>query len=354
MFEFSATTLEDRQRTGYYREETKRDELQRQSASLNEFLDKLELEVNFRKAVESDVDRLCQLSERTTQFNTTGQQLIPSNTRKAMSASLSQLFVVEAVDRFGDYGKCGVVSVSPRRDIWNVDLFALSCRALGRNVEYRVCAALAKEAQLNGIIGFQFDFRTGPRNFPAYEFVGELLRQMGSMQKVAASNYISTEVLLNAEEARKAFFLDPTKLEVAYLRRKSLLSTENLTSARRCFHKALISDIPNVKNNDILEGKDDSYHRSLETRLVTPTQKILASIWRELLHLKTVKLEDDFFLLGGQSLIATQVASRVRDVFEIEVPLSILFEARTLRKLAQVIEDMMITDAEKMNEEDPT
>jgi amino acid adenylation domain-containing protein/non-ribosomal peptide synthase protein (TIGR01720 family) len=68
------------------------------------------------------------------------------------------------------------------------------------------------------------------------------------------------------------------------------------------------------------------------------TEQRLAGIWRELLGVPEVGVEDSFFALGGHSLLLTQVLARVRRVFELEPPLAELFQAATLAEQAQVIE----------------
>ena len=70
----------------------------------------------------------------------------------------------------------------------------------------------------------------------------------------------------------------------------------------------------------------------------TPVQEILADIWREILRVKEVGIHDSFFELGGHSLLGTQVISRVRDAFQIELPLRRLFEAPTINQLAACVE----------------
>jgi acyl-CoA synthetase (AMP-forming)/AMP-acid ligase II/acyl carrier protein len=66
----------------------------------------------------------------------------------------------------------------------------------------------------------------------------------------------------------------------------------------------------------------------------TPIEEMLAGIWCEVLELSQVGIHDNFFELGGHSLVATQVISRLRKVFEVEIPLRTLFESPTVEKLA--------------------
>ena len=66
-----------------------------------------------------------------------------------------------------------------------------------------------------------------------------------------------------------------------------------------------------------------------------PREQALAEIWREVLRTGQVGVEDDFFALGGHSILATQVLSRVRRELGVELPLRALFEAPTVRALAE-------------------
>ncbi|MFJ2264725.1 amino acid adenylation domain-containing protein, partial [Streptomyces sp. NPDC087844] len=84
----------------------------------------------------------------------------------------------------------------------------------------------------------------------------------------------------------------------------------------------------------------DAARRQL-TGYVAPssvTEELLAGVWAQVLGLERVGATDDFFELGGQSLLATQVVSRVREVFGAEIPLAALFDHPTVRALAALVE----------------
>ena len=73
----------------------------------------------------------------------------------------------------------------------------------------------------------------------------------------------------------------------------------------------------------------------------TLVEKVLAGIWSEVLAADKMSIQDNFFDLGGHSLKATQVASRVREAFRIELPVRNLFEAPTIADLAERIETIL-------------
>jgi len=76
----------------------------------------------------------------------------------------------------------------------------------------------------------------------------------------------------------------------------------------------------------------------------TPIEEVLAGIWANLIGCAQVGIYDNFFELGGHSLLATQIATRMRDTFQVEVPLRRLFEKPTVAELAELIEELRRTE----------
>jgi amino acid adenylation domain-containing protein len=68
-----------------------------------------------------------------------------------------------------------------------------------------------------------------------------------------------------------------------------------------------------------------------------PVEETLAAIWTEVLGVGPVSVRDDFFALGGHSLSAARVLSRVRDLLRVELALPVVFERRTIERMAELI-----------------
>ena len=90
----------------------------------------------------------------------------------------------------------------------------------------------------------------------------------------------------------------------------------------------------------------------LSTKFVAPrseTETILADIVCQVLNIEKVGVFDNFFDLGGHSMLGTQVVSRIREQLDIELPLRALFENPTVEGIALTIAEIQASD---VNEED--
>jgi len=86
-----------------------------------------------------------------------------------------------------------------------------------------------------------------------------------------------------------------------------------------------------------------SYPRpGLRTDYVVPrseTERRIADLWQDLLGLEAVGVHDSFLDLGGDSLLATRLIARMRDAFDLDLPVRVFFERSTVAELSEAVEE---------------
>ncbi len=113
----------------------------------------------------------------------------------------------------------------------------------------------------------------------------------------------------------------------------------------------LLEALPLMPNGKVdrraLPAPDDT-RPELEERFVaprTPLEEVVAASWSQVLGIEQVGIHDDFFALGGHSLLTMQVTSRLRTALQVEVPLRTFFEASTVAQLAEIIPQLQAQGA---------
>ena len=84
----------------------------------------------------------------------------------------------------------------------------------------------------------------------------------------------------------------------------------------------------------------------------TPTEEQVAAIICSLLRLDALSIDDNIFMLGGHSLLGTQIIARIAETFGVDLSLRILFESPTVRQLAAVIEERVLEQIASLSEEE--
>jgi len=77
----------------------------------------------------------------------------------------------------------------------------------------------------------------------------------------------------------------------------------------------------------------------------------MASILAQLLHVQQVGVNDNFFLLGGHSLLGTQLITRIKQAFGVDLSLLSLFDHPTLMEMSQEIEKLILAKLENIDSE---
>ena len=97
--------------------------------------------------------------------------------------------------------------------------------------------------------------------------------------------------------------------------------------------------LPNQKiDQQALQALERTPSAELKETGASDLERRLMNIWCDILEVPNVSVTDDFFELGGYSLLAAHLAVRIEESFAVTVPLRSLFEARTVRELATVVE----------------
>ena len=135
--EFNHEFLTDesrRRREMYLKTEQRNLALQNTGKNRNDFMLWTKTELTLRKAAESDLDRIIELMNRTTQLNATGMIYDSWQMHHFINDPDYKVFVAQLKDRFVDYGKIGVAVCQRHQNKWRLMCFFLSCRVLSRGI----------------------------------------------------------------------------------------------------------------------------------------------------------------------------------------------------------------------------
>lgn len=348
-FDRRKITSEDRQRTALYKQQILREHFRQQSSTLNDFLANLNLEIDIFPVSPDTIRRVSELTLRTNQFNLTTVRRTEAEIRQLCQPGGAECLAVNVKDRFGDYGLVGVVIFEVRAHSLVVDAFLLSCRALGRGVEHRMLARLGEIAGQRGLSHVVLRCVPSNKNRPAVDFFNGLSEGI--------QEYLDNGFLVTMTSEIAALVSYKPKADDSAYGPTAPESVSPVSASNRSYdtykRMALLSSIPKtLYDPELIHARlSRNYARADTDRAFvsprTPIERKLAEIWRELLGLEQVGIHDHFFDSGGHSLLGTQLISRVREAFQVELPLTILFtDAPTVAGLAAAIELSRIAQAD--------
>ena len=146
-FDQLSQTHEDANRTRMYQEETSRADEKKRHRDVDAYLRSLDLALEFASANGIDVGRAAQLTQKTNQFNLTTRRYTEGDIKAFRDSPDHRIVTMKVTDRFGDYGITGVGMLVRDGDCAWLDLLLMSCRVLGRKVEYAFVRRLVEEAR---------------------------------------------------------------------------------------------------------------------------------------------------------------------------------------------------------------
>jgi FkbH-like protein len=345
-FDHRKATDEDRQRTSFYRQQIARERIRRESPSLRDFLNHLELDVDISALSEPDVKRVSELTFRTNQFNLTSVRRTETEIRQLCRSEKAECLIVRVKDRFGDYGLVGAVIFEPHRDSLIVDTFLLSCRALGRGVEHQMLARLGQMAKRRGLSHIGLRGIPSKKNRPALDFVEGL--DEGDKESVENGFLVrltvdfACSVRYDPEAGDRALESTPPSAFAPTADARARISL--LSSIPAALYE------PELIHKWISDARPRPYSDNPFAAPHTPVEKKIAEIYSEFLGIEEIGIHDSFFDLGGHSLLAMQVLSRVNKAFQIELDPVILFTSDfTVTALADAVLKEQVRQADPLD-----
>ena len=331
-----STTEADKDRTEKYKENAKRNEFAK-GTTFEEFINGLELNVDIENVDAKDFDRAYQMMLRINQFNFTAHKYNNAEFAELVNGEDSIVIAVRAKDRFGDYGMIGLAIMKKEADKLAIANMLLSCRALGKGIEYQMMNYIGKLAASLGYDKVCINFEDTCRNQAASKFL------RGFVGELKDSNVVDASLLAN-------------------LNFKDYMNKETETTESDSVSESTDEYEDQVDYNDVLSEIAEEYntaekiHKAVvavrvgnlgeRAEYVAPSNEMeekIVKIWEEILEVDHIGINDSLFSLGGESIKAIQILSRVREEFETDISLAVLFEGElTVARLAQATQDSIL------------
>ncbi len=358
-FDHHKITDEGRERTALYRQNSERERFRGQALTLEEFVADLDLDVQISLLAAHQVARVSELTQRTTQFNTTTIKGSAAEIQKLVEDGEGECLTVRVKDRFGDYGLVGVIIFRVISNSFLVDRLLLSCRALGRGVEYRMLAKLGDMASERGLERIDIPYSQTSRNSPALDFLHAIGKDFkepstgGFLFKFPVG--FATQLTYNPKVEEKARDVSTTLRDSALPVEKHSSSAQARAAMLRWI--ALELSDPARIHTFVSRRTRARTEASVPKEFVlprSPVEKQLAYMISELLGIGQAGIYDNFFELGGDSLWAVKLLSRIRDTFRVELTVAQLFEKPTIDELSGLVMHNLQAQVQSVVTEDMT
>ena len=336
-FDRLKVTSEDKQRTALYKQNLERDRFAKEALTITDFIAGLGLKIDISDPDISNLPRVSQLTQRTNQFNFTTIRRSETEIQQILQSG-GECRIVEVSDRFGDYGLVGVIIFSSQEDAIKVDTFLLSCRVLGRGVEHRMLFQIAEIAKERGLNRIDVSYITTQKNLPALNF----LNSVGAEFKQTTDNGyqfnfpVEFAAAISYTPGGEEVPAETTEVKAAVAKGAVTIQTDKSARLGRIANELYDAD----RILQIIASQQRKNTQNQQSFLAprTETEQKLAEIWVKLLRIDRVGIQDDFFDLGGTSLVGVSLFAQIETTFNQNLPLATLLQAPTIEKLAKIID----------------
>jgi FkbH-like protein len=174
-FEWQALTIEDLGRSESYVHDRMRQDLANTASDYDSYLRSLEMQVSFEATVTHAIERVCQLVNKTNQFNLRTRRYSPDELSTKSVSPNYNLIHVRLRDRFSNYGIIASVVIAYHDDIAFIENWVMSCRVFKRGVEDATFNAIIDAAKARGAVWLVAEYVQTEKN----GYVANLLEMLG-------------------------------------------------------------------------------------------------------------------------------------------------------------------------------
>ena len=178
LFLAGGISAESRSKTAQYRQ---RQEALKSSAEFEtneQYLASLDLRVQLSRDDTESIARISELTLKSNQFNLTTLRQSTAEIRQRIDSGTATVYSLGVSDRFGNAGLTGVVLASWHGESAKIDAFLMSCRVIGRGVEFCFWPALADDARRRGCHVIEAEYRPTAKNAQVVDFYDRLGLQL--------------------------------------------------------------------------------------------------------------------------------------------------------------------------------
>ncbi|GAA4828080.1 thioester reductase domain-containing protein [Algivirga pacifica] len=308
-------------RTVTYKQENERKRALQYTASIEEYVKQLHLEVGFESVSKENIERAYQLIQRTNQFNLTAERMTLEGLKSKLEANVFDALLMSAKDKFGVYGIVGLVLFSIEDDCLLIQNLLLSCRILGRGVEQFICQKIYEIAEENALKQVGFSLVDTQRNKPAQNFLRQvsgqelttIVRQAGVTLNVQELLETKSSQFFESKKQKQNGVIEKTKSST-----NKKVETDYVTAVLQTF-------------------KQKNEEECTERSTVIDYNEELKRMWLKATNSRELFPHSSFTDHGGNSLESVFLLSELNEKFNIDISINDLFKNNTFDALNRLV-----------------
>lgn len=172
VFDPLSASAEDKERNAMYMAEKQRKEVMSQTRDIEEYIQKLNISMRITCNDHEAIPRISQMTLKTNQFNLTTKRYTEHDIEMLLEKG-ARIYTGEVEDRFGNYGITILAILTKEGTVAMLDTYLMSCRVMGRGIEFAFMNHILGELQNFGITVLRTEYIPTPKNMPSQNFLSE-------------------------------------------------------------------------------------------------------------------------------------------------------------------------------------